>query len=43
MKRMITLIAVFEVPAESVEQFTSDWKSDKNFMIRQSGLIDGTL
>jgi len=38
-----TLINVIEVPAESIEQFISDWKTDKDFMIRQPGFIDGTL
>lgn len=39
----ITVIVVFEMPTESVEQFTSDWKADKDFMIRQPGFIDGAL
>ncbi|OWY65675.1 hypothetical protein B7486_40825 [cyanobacterium TDX16] len=39
----ITLINVIEVPTESIEQFISDWKVDKDFMVRQPGFIDGTL
>ena len=40
---MITLIVVFEVPAESVEHFMADWKTDKHFMMRQPGFSDGVL
>jgi len=40
---MITLIVVFEVPAESVEHFMADWKTDKDFMMRQPGFSDGAL
>jgi hypothetical protein len=39
----VTLINVIEVPAESIDQFISDWKSDMDFMIRQSGFIEGVL
>jgi heme-degrading monooxygenase HmoA len=39
----ITVIVAFEVPAESVEQFISDWRTDKDFMIRQPGCIGGSL
>jgi heme-degrading monooxygenase HmoA len=39
----ITLINVIEAPAESIEQFISDWKADKDFMIRQPGFIDVAL
>ncbi len=39
----ITLINVIEVPAESTEQFISDWKVDKDFMSRQPGFINGAL
>jgi len=40
---MITLIAMFEVPAKSVKQFMADWKKDKDFMIRQPRFSDGAL
>jgi heme-degrading monooxygenase HmoA len=40
---MITLIAMFEVPAKSIKQFLTDWKKDKDFMIRQPGFSDGAL
>ena len=39
----VTLINVIEVPAESIDQFVSDWKTDKDFMISRPGFIDGTL
>lgn len=39
----VTLINVIEVPVESIDQFISVWKADKDFMIRQPGFIDGTL
>jgi heme oxygenase (mycobilin-producing) len=39
----ITLINVIEAPAESIEQFISDWKADKDFMISQPGFIDGAF
>lgn len=39
----VTLINAIEVPAESIEQFTSDWKADRDFMVRQPGFIDGAL
>lgn len=31
------------MPAESIKQFISDWKVDKDFMIRQPGFLDGAL
>ena len=40
---MITLIAVFEMPAKAVKQFMTDWKKDKDFMLRQLGFRDGAL
>ena len=40
---MITLIAVFEMPAKAVKQFMTDWKKDKDFMLRQPGFRDGAL
>jgi len=40
---MITLIVLFEVPPESVEQFLTDWKTDKDFMMREPGFSDGAF
>lgn len=39
----VTLINAIDVPAESVDQFINDRQTDKEFMIRQPGFIDGML
>lgn len=39
----VILINAIEVPAESIDQFISDWKSDMDFMIRQRGFVTGVL
>lgn len=40
---VVTLINSIEVPAESVDQFINDWNSDKTFITRQPGFIDGAF
>jgi len=40
---MMTLINMFEVPAEASETFLAGWREDQEFIATQEGFLDGTL